>query len=261
MPARFSAMSMVLGALLGACSAIPPHSPSSRPAADGRVRIYIVQRGDTLSEVARSLRVDMRALAAENGLASPYRIEPGQRLRLPGSGPKSGKSAAVRPTGPAPRMISQPVIQPTPTPAPASRPLAQTPRPLAQTSREPDAPAIAWPSDGSLSLQFGMMTPAGKPNDGIDLAMLPGQRLIAAAAGTVLFAGVEPRLGQLVIVDHGGGWATAYAFSGQITVKEGDLVTYRERIGVSGSASRTLHFELRRDNMPRDPLLYLPPRL
>lgn len=95
----------------------------------------------------------------------------------------------------------------------------------------------------------------------MDLSLLPGQRIVAAAAGSVLFAGFEPLYGQLVILDHGGGWMTAYGFVGQITVKEGDPVTNRERIGVNGTRSRTLHFQLRRDNEPLDPQPFLPIRL
>lgn len=241
------AMSTLLAILLAACSAVP----AARPASSGAVRIYIVERGDSLSEIAAALGVSMKALAAENGLSPPYTIHPGQRLRLPGSG--RGPSLAAKP---APRPVPAPSTAPAPTPAPAP-----PPRPLAQSTREYDAPAIAWPTDGAVTGKFGMLTPAGKPNDGIELSLLPGQRILSASGGTVLFAGGEPRFGQLVIVDHGNGWASAYGFTGQVTVKEGDAVTYRERIGVGVGSGKTLHFELRRDNVPRDPMIYLPPRL
>jgi lipoprotein NlpD len=244
------AMTAVLAVLLAACSAVP----ASRPAPAGAVRIYIVERGDSLSEIAAALGVSMKALAAENGLAPPYTIHPGQRLRLPGS----GRLAASTPI--AAKPAAKPAPAPTYAPAPAPAP-APSQRPMAQTTREYDAPAIAWPTDGAVTGKFGMLTSAGKPNDGIELSLLPGQRILSASGGTVLFAGNEPRFGQLVIVDHGNGWATAYGFSGQITVKQGDAVTYRERIGVAAGSGRTLHFELRRDNVPRDPMIYLPPRL
>jgi lipoprotein NlpD len=88
----------------------------------------------------------------------------------------------------------------------------------------------------------------------------------AAAAGKVIFAGTEPeRFGQLIVIDHGGGWVTAYAYLGKVSVKEGQTVPARAvvaRIGASGEAVKPmLHFELRRDNAPRDPLPYLPVRL
>jgi len=237
-----TAMAIVLAALLAACSSVP-----ARPGNAGSVRVYIVERGDTLSEVAQALRVPMTALAKENGLVPPYRIEPGQRLRLPGA-----KSAAAtrRPT-------STPMMAPVPAPTPAPGPVVQ---PLPQ-GYESAAPPVQWPADGALVGRFGTATASGKPNSGIDLTLLPGQRVISAAAGSVLFAGVEPGLGQLVVIDHGGGWFTAYAFTGMITVTVGEVVESRERIGVNSQSGRLLHFELRRDSVPRDPLPYLPPRL
>ena len=107
---------------------------------------------------------------------------------------------------------------------------------------------------------------AGIPSNGIDLTAHYGTKVRAAAAGTVLYAGKEPeRFGQLILVDHGGGFVTAYAYLGMMTVKEGQAVTKGERIalvGQSGEVQRpTVHFELRRNNVPRDPELYLPPRL
>ncbi len=121
-------------------------------------------------------------------------------------------------------------------------------------------PRLSWPADAPITTQFGVIA-GGRRGDGMDLSLLPGQRIVAAAAGSVLFAGFEPLYGQLVILDHGGGWMTAYGFVGQITVKEGDPVTARERIGVNGVRSRTLHFQLRRDNEPLDPQPFLPIRL
>ena len=106
----------------------------------------------------------------------------------------------------------------------------------------------------------------GLPNNGMDLAAFAGMTVHSAAAGKVLFAGTEPeRFGQLIMIDHGGGWVTAYAYLGQVRVKEGQTVTRRQviaKIGKSGEAKRpSLHFELRRDNSPRNPALYLPVRL
>lgn len=254
MRALNAAMPVVLAALLAACSAVPSTRPAgasaARPATGTATRIYIVERGDTLSGIATGLGVNMRALAEENGLVRPYVIHPGQRLRLPPDKHAKGRQG----TAPA---VSRPAPAPSPAPAASPSPVIQ---PLISTGRDYSAPAVAWPSDGAIALRFNATNAAGKPNPGLDLSVHPGQRILSAAAGTVLFAGVEPSLGQVVVIDHGGGWVTAYAFSGQITVREGDPVTSRERIGVSGQNNRALHFELRRDNAPQDPLLYLPPR-
>lgn len=123
---------------------------------------------------------------------------------------------------------------------------------------------MAWPTEGAVIVRFGEKV-SGIPSNGIDLAALYGTKVRAAAAGTVLYAGREPeRFGQLILIDHGRGFVTAYAYLGTMTVKEGDKVTAGERIalvGKSGEALRpSVHFELRRNNVPRDPELYLPNR-
>ena len=261
-------LALVGGMLLSACASVP--TPQSRPS-----YIYVVERGDSVSKIAGRLGIETQDLVRQNGLRAPYTIHPGQRLRLP---PGNRYSSAARPARlatprqatphqatPAPRapqVQSAPVQAAPPAyPAQPSSAPAATPsyRPLMAQGRESGAPALAWPADSPVLGQFGSPRD-GRPSNGMTLSLLPGQRILAASAGTVLFAGLEPMFGQLVIVDHGGGWVTAYGFVGQITVKEGDLVKYRERIGVNGTKNRTLHFELRRDNSPRDPMPYLPAR-
>lgn len=219
---------------------------------------YTVQAGDTFSDIARRWGVDMAALGEANGIPSPYVIRIGQVLKRPD--PKGAPKAPPRlpPATPAvetPRAI--------PRPAPTLRPSVPPRAPL--SPRESDAPKIGWPTEGAVVSRFGDKV-SGIPSNGIDLVAHPGQKVRAAAAGTVLYAGKEPeRFGQLILIDHGGSFVTAYAYLGMMTVKEGQKVTKGERIalvGQSGEARRpTVHFELRRNNVPRDPELYLPPRL
>jgi lipoprotein NlpD len=132
-------------------------------------------------------------------------------------------------------------------------------------AREAGAPRLVWPTSGALKAKFGAPV-KGLPNNGIDLAAFAGMTVHAAAAGKVVFAGTEPeRFGQLILIEHGGGWVTAYAYLGQVRVKEGQRVKARQviaRIGKSGEARRPgLHFELRKGTSPRDPARYLPVRL
>lgn len=221
---------------------------------------YTVQAGDTFSEIARRWGVDMAALGEANGIPSPYVIRIGQVLKrpeLPGAPKLAVKPAAPVPAPPVETPKAVPRPAPTPRPAPPPR------APLAP--RESDAPKIGWPTEGAVVSHFRDKV-AGIPSNGLDLIAHPGQKVRAAAAGTVLYAGREPeRFGQLILIDHGGGFVTAYAYLGTMTVKEGQAVIKGERIalvGQSGEAKRpTVHFELRRNNVPRDPELYLPPRL
>ncbi|GEO01454.1 hypothetical protein NSE01_32860 [Novosphingobium sediminis] len=131
--------------------------------------------------------------------------------------------------------------------------------------REAGAPRLAWPTSGAVIARFGAPV-KGLPNNGIDLAAFAGMTVHAAAAGKVVFAGKEPeRFGQLIVIDHGNSWVTAYAYLGKVLVKEGQTVKARQvvaRIGKSGEAKRPgLHFELRKGTAPRNPALYLPIRL
>ncbi len=225
---------------------------------------YTVQPGDTFAAIARRWGVDMATLGAANGIASPYVIRIGQVLRRP----EQKRAPVVRPVpqpvpSPTPKPSTSPSAKALPRPALPPRP-APSPRPPIGL-RESDAPRIAWPTEGAVVTHFGERV-SGIPSNGIDLAALYGTKVRAAAAGTVLYAGREPeRFGQLILIDHGGGFVTAYAYLGTMTVKEGDRVTAGERIalvGKSGEALRpSVHFELRRNNVPRDPELYLPPRL
>ncbi|KUR73547.1 hypothetical protein AQZ52_00810 [Novosphingobium fuchskuhlense] len=142
-----------------------------------------------------------------------------------------------------------------PAPAPAQPP----------AKRETGAPRLVWPTSGAVTAKFGAPV-KGLPNNGIDLAAFAGMTVHAAAAGKVVFAGTEPeRFGQLILIEHTGGWVTAYAYLGQVKIKEGQTVKARQiiaRIGKSGEAKRPgLHFELRKGTSPRNPALYLPIRL
>ncbi len=220
--------------------------------------VYTVRAGDTFATIAAGHGIDMATLGAANGIPSPYIIRIGQELRIPSHGyarPRPAPAPATRPPSVVAPVTPPHVVRPAPPPTPYAPTRA----------RELDAPRLAWPTDGALETPFGRPV-SGLPNNGIDLVAYDGMTVRAAAAGTVVFAGNEPRrFGQLVIVDHGGGWVTAYAYLGKVTVKQGQKVARRDRIatiGRSGEAVRpTLHFELRRNNIPRDPALYLPVRL
>lgn len=242
---------VALVAVLGGCVSSSERERPTR-AAPQAAGGYVVRPGDTLSAIAARLGVDMIALASANGLAPPYLIRVGQRLAVPRRG-----AAPVR-------TVSRPVVQPLPPqsqretrPAYAPPPIASAPGPVTLTG----APRLVWPADGPLVEGFG----TGEDPRGIAIAGHKGAAVRAAAGGTVLFAGTEPsRYGQMVLVDHGGGWISAYAHLGRLVVREGEAVKGGARLGFvgeSGAAKQPrLHFELRRDNQPVDPAPLLPPR-
>jgi murein DD-endopeptidase MepM/ murein hydrolase activator NlpD len=103
----------------------------------------------------------------------------------------------------------------------------------------------------------------GDYHDGLDITAPKGTMVRAAAPGTVTFAGKEKdQFGNLVVLDHGDGWFTAYGFLSRVTVKEGAHVAAGERVGLVGDTGQTkrpeLHFEVRQDGKPVDPLGELP---
>lgn len=245
-------MIRALAAGLALLAAAPAVAQGARPPIVAWT--YTVQAGDTFSDIARRWGVSMAALGEANAIPSPYVIRIGQVLKRP------DPAGTPKPVQSAPAVETPKAV---PRPAPTLRPAPPVRAPLAP--RESDAPRIGWPTEGAVVSHFRDRV-SGIPSNGIDLIAHPGQKVRAAAAGTVLYAGREPeRFGQLILIDHGSGFVTAYAYLGSLTVKEGQTVTRGERIalvGQSGEARRpTVHFELRRNNVPRDPELYLPPRL
>ncbi|WP_338466806.1 M23 family metallopeptidase [Novosphingobium sp. ZN18A2] len=260
--------SAALTALAGGCvgSSSPPRQVA-RPVVQStaNANTYVVRSGDTLSEIAQNQGVGMRELARANGIAPPYLIRIGQRLRIP-----SRNLSYREPARPAPMPMPRPAPTPapvrpyvTPAPRPTSLP---TPGPVRQArTKIPGAPGLTWPTDGPLASRFGSLV-NGEPNNGIDMTAYPGMAVRASAAGTVIFAGQESRrFGKTVIVDHGDGWMTVYAYLGQLTVSAGEKVRQRTRIAFVGKSGEArvpkVHYELRHDNVPVDPQLYLPGRL
>lgn len=209
-----------------------------------RRRAHTVQPGETGFAIAMDYGVPWGAIAMANGLKPTTRVRAGQKLVIP---------TLARPSAP-PRVADD------------------------KDDREPvkasDSPArFAWPAAGKVRRGFVLRTrhaassESGKtsPHEGIDIAGAKGDPVRAAAPGTVWFAGKEPNLyGNVVIVDHGRGWMSAYAKLSRVTVRKGETVRAGERVGLIGSTGSTstteLHFEIRRKTVPQDPLGLLPKR-
>jgi murein DD-endopeptidase MepM/ murein hydrolase activator NlpD len=123
---------------------------------------------------------------------------------------------------------------------------------------------FVWPVNGALTARFGGMG-GGKVNEGIDITAAMGAPVTASARGVVVYSGDEIGvLGGLVLIDHGGGWVSAYGRLSRYTVVRGDSVAAGQVIGAVGDtgygSGPALHFQLRRDLEPVDPLIHLPRR-
>ncbi len=123
----------------------------------------------------------------------------------------------------------------------------------------PSAAGFTWPTSGQITSGFGPRW--GRMHKGLDIAAPTGRPITAAKSGTVIVAGWSGGYGQLVVIDHGGGLATAYAHQSRIAVKTGDPVTQGGLVGFVGSTGHStgphLHFEVRVNGAARDPLPYL----
>ncbi|MGE0633986.1 MAG: M23 family metallopeptidase [Pseudobdellovibrionaceae bacterium] len=124
------------------------------------------------------------------------------------------------------------------------------------------SPNFDWPVDDARFTR-GYFLGTKRPHFGIDLAGPKNTPILAAQNGVVIYTGRAFKgFGRMVLVESGFGWATLYAHLNKILVKEGQRVTQGEVIGSMGNTGRSrgvhLHFEVRKDRVPVDPLQYLP---
>lgn len=222
-------------------------------------RYHEVEAGQTGIAIARAYRTEWSAIVAENRLEPPYLLRLGQRLRLPAG------AAPSRPPTPEERAraftldIDDIVTGSAPA---AAAPVAAPPRP---------APPIAaartrfvWPVEGRLLARFGPAG-SGRVNDGIKIAAAHGTPVVAAGDGTIAYAGTEvPLLGGLILIDHGGGWMSAYGHLDRVAVRMGDRVRSGVVIATVGDSGQVqepqLHFEIRQNQRPVNPVTQLPAR-
>jgi lipoprotein NlpD len=255
-----------------------PATPASRPAA-APGGTYRVQRGDTMYSIAFRHGVDYRDLAQWNGISPPYTIYPGRELRLapPHAAAAPKPPVAQAPPRPATAAAPKPVpFEPAAAPPPtragaptAAPPVASTaPPPSAPPPSPSEAPAAAsgdiawrWPADGQV---VGAYVAGDPMKQGIDIAGKAGAPVKAAADGTVVYSGNGLiGYGELIIVKHSPGFLSAYGHNQKRLVQEGDKVKGGQTIaemGSSGASRDELHFEIRKNGKPSNPLDYLPRR-
>jgi len=120
----------------------------------------------------------------------------------------------------------------------------------------------SWPTQGPVTRKFSKASSGSKSyHPGLDIAAVTGVPVRSAAGGTVIFAGIDEEYGNLVVVEHGMGLESRYAHNDRISVREGDRVRRGQILAAVGSTGNSsaphLHFEIRKDGVPVDPLQYL----
>jgi len=216
-----------------------PRTSVARPGATVTVR-----QGDTLYGIARRTNVSPLDLASWNNLSSPDTIYPGQQLKLYPQG-----AVATRP----PAAGGSPSRPASPATGAAPVATASTPAPVASGFN------WRWPADGVV---VGSYVAGEATKQGIDIAGTNGQAVKAAADGVVVYSGAGlVGYGELIIIKHNEQWLSAYGHNRKRLVNEGQTVKAGQQIaemGRSGATRDMLHFEIRYNGKPVDPIGYLP---
>ncbi len=260
-----------------------------KPLAAADASIYTVKQGDTLFGIAKSHGVAVRNLAAWNNLEDASSIRRGQQLRLTapeGVAAAPQTSPAVTPDAPAPVAVeARPLMS---SPQPGDAPVKTQPQGVrvpysdqayAQMSKaaapaKPDAIEVkpevkpetaradgevdwSWPAQGKVITNFN-----DSSSKGIVISGKRGQPVTASAGGRVIFSGTGIRgLGKLVVIRHNSNYLSVYGHNDNLLVKEGQTVGKGQRIAEMGSSDADqvkLHFEIRRQGKPIDPIQLLP---
>ena len=278
----------------------PKPAPQVAEAIPAAPPFHTVRRGETLYSIALEHGVDYRDVARWNGLDDPAKLRVGQDLRLASpesiaaaQAPTSAQVGAARvpgpiearPLGPAPgpgappagpipegvrtapqalrlpyseqnlaalsRGETKPEARTEAKPEPAKPPVAAAPE------RDPDAIEFSWPAKGKVLAGFSESS-----NKGLDIGGTPGDPVLAAAPGRVMYTGTGIRgYGKLIVIKHDNNFNSVYAHNREILVKEGQNVTRGQRIAELGDTDADapkLHFEIRKSGKPVDPMRYLP---
>ena len=234
---------------------------------------YRVRKGDSLHAIAFNFGLDWRDIAGWNHIRAPYIIYPDQELRL--TPPRQYTSSAAKPGNQAtpaksgsqaepPPASSKSSSQPSTTTTALKTPRASTTSspPRASTSAAGSDPSKwMWPTSGRIISNYKADDSSRK---GIDISGQEGQPIIAAAAGEVVYSGSGIiAYGELIIIKHSDQFLSAYAHNRKRLVAEGEKVKAGTKIAEMGRNDRNqvlLHFEIRVNGNPRDPLTYLPHR-
>ncbi len=254
---------------------------------------YTVKRGDTLIHIALEVGQNYRDIIAWNNLANPNDIKVDQVLRVaPPDAPvstqpvqasnvSSNSAGEVKPLAAVPpgAMKSGPRGEKRPysaanlaemkkgdaavggaaaSVAPAATSTGQqVPAKVTEPTMDEESVAWMWPAEGKVTSSFD------DAKKGIDIAGTSGQPVFAAAGGKILYANSIRGYGNLVIVKHTNNLLSAYAHNKTILVKENQTVTKGQKIAEMGNTDTDavkLHFEIRQQGKPIDPLKFLPGR-
>lgn len=261
---------------------VPPPAAASAPVAEpvknlgqenaGKPGYFTVRPGDTLIRIGLESGQSWRDIVRWNGIENPNLIEVGQVLRVAppvqdsSLGPKpviGGKVDVKALDSKVPERSDKAASPPEKAGSAASaeridKPVADPSKSLGDKERLVDSDRFAWPVKGPILASFD----ESALMKGIQIGGKAGTPVVAAADGKVVYVGAALRgYGNVVIIQHAGGYLTAYGHNQVILVKDEQAVKRGQKIAEMGSSDADrvkLHFELRKGGTPQDPLKYLP---
>ncbi|MCX6100009.1 MAG: M23 family metallopeptidase [Candidatus Bipolaricaulota bacterium] len=190
--------------------------------------VHTIKRGQTLTDIATTYGITAQAIATANGISTSSTIFAGARLLIPGVSSAFWDNVSTLARGATSQFI--------------------------------------WPLQGAVVSEFGWrqhpVLGIRQHHDGIDIDVPEGTTVYASAGGEVYFYGEQPGYGNVVILEHDGGFYTLYGHLKSALVVKGQYVEKGQKIAVSGntgiSSGPHLHFELRNGEFPVDPMSFLP---
>ena len=205
-----------------------------------------------LGELIRQRQAEAaaQAAAAERAAAAQAAAQAAATATTAAPAPGSTASGPSGPSGTGGSTAPSTGGGSTPAPSPAPAP----PPPASRPGR------LAWPCAGTVTSEYGQRW--GRLHAGMDISAPIGTPIVAAAGGTVIFAGWNGGgYGNLVVIDHGGGLSTAYAHQSQVATSVGQRVGTGQVVGYVGSTGSStgphLHFETRVNGSAVNPRQYL----
>jgi lipoprotein NlpD len=221
----------------------------------GRPGFYTVKPGDSLIRIALDTGQILPDIVRWNHIDNPNRIEVGQVLRV--MSPSDGE-VVVKPVA-KPSVTTTTTVPATSSPAATPAAVEASASVAARTTPAEGNINWLWPATGNVIAGFDEVK-----NKGVDIGGAAGDPVVAAADGRVVYVGAGLRgYGNLIILKHDNVYLTAYAHNRSLLVKEDQSVLKGQKIAEMGSSDTDrvkLHFEVRRQGKPVDPVKYLPAR-